>query len=61
MVLRWNKLPNLVFFQERMLSVNAFRRRGNLDKEEEAEGIHSEACQLSFTREGKVGLVSHIC
>ena len=44
-----------------MFSVNAFKRRGNLDREEEADGSRSEACQLSSTREGKVGLVSHIC
>ena len=44
-----------------MFSVNASRRRGNLDKEDEAEGIYSDAFQLSSTREGKVGLVSHIC
>ena len=44
-----------------MLSVNASKRLGNLDKEEEVEGIISEARQLSCTREGNVGSVSHIC
>ena len=44
-----------------MLSVNASRCLGNLDKEEEAEGINFEACQLSWMREGKEGSVSHIC
>ena len=43
-----------------MLSINAARRLGNLDQEEEAEGINSEAYQLSCTREGTVGSVSHI-
>ena len=44
-----------------MFSVNASKRQGNLDREEEADGSSSEACQLSSTREGKVGLVNHIC
>ena len=44
-----------------MFSVNASRRRGNLDKDEEVERISSEACQLSSTRDGKVGSVNHIC
>ena len=44
-----------------MFSINASRCRGNLDKEKEAEGISSEHFQLSSTREGKVGSVSHIC
>ena len=44
-----------------MCSVNAFRRRGNLDKEDDAEGIYSEAFQLSSMRVGKEGSVSHIC
>ena len=44
-----------------MFSVNASSRLGNLDKKEEAEGISSEACQISFTRDRKVGSVSHIC
>ena len=44
-----------------MFSVNASKRRGNLDKDVEAEGISSEACQLSSTRDGKVGSVNHIC
>ena len=44
-----------------MCSINASRRRGNLDKEDDAEGICSEAFQLSSTRVGKVGSVSHIC
>ena len=43
-----------------MFSINASKRRGNLDREEEAEGISSEACQLSSTRDGKVGSVNHI-
>ena len=33
-----------------MLSVKASIRLGNLVNEEEAEGINSEACQLSCTR-----------
>nr|POE83260.1 hypothetical protein CFP56_65938 [Quercus suber] len=44
-----------------MLLVKISRRRGNLDKEEEAYGSISDAFQLSSTREGKVGSVSHIC
>ena len=44
-----------------MFSVKASRRRGNLDKEEDAEGIYSEAFQHSSMRVGKVGSVSHIC
>ena len=44
-----------------MLSVNNSRCLGNLDKEEEAEGISSEACQLSSIRDGNVGSVNHIC
>lgn len=44
-----------------MLFVKKSRRRGNLDKEDEVDGIVSDAFQLSSTREGKVGLVSHIC
>ena len=44
-----------------MFSVNISRRRGNLDKDEEVEGISSEACQLSSTRDKKVGSVNHIC
>ena len=44
-----------------MFSVNASRHLGNLDKDEEAVGISSEACQLSFTRDGNVGSVNHIC
>ena len=44
-----------------MLSVKKSRRRGNLDKEEEADGIAFYAFQLSSIREWKVGLVSHIC
>ena len=44
-----------------MCSVNASRRRGNLDKEDDAEGICFEAFQLSSTMVGKVGSVSRIC
>ena len=44
-----------------MLSVKKSRCRGNLDKEEEADGIVFDAFQLSSIREWKVGLVSHIC
>ena len=44
-----------------MCSVNVSRHQGNLDKEDDAEGICSEAFQLSSTRVGKVGSVSHIC
>ena len=44
-----------------MFSVKASIRLGNLVNEEEAEGSNSEACQLSCTRGGKVGSVSHIC
>ena len=44
-----------------MFSVNASRHLGNLDKDEEAVGISSEACQLSSTREGNVGSVNLIC
>nr|POF05571.1 hypothetical protein CFP56_18083 [Quercus suber] len=36
-----------------MMLVSAFKLRGNLDKEDEVEGIRLEACQLSSTREGK--------
>ena len=38
-----------------MFLVKTSRRRGNLDEEEEVEGISSEAFQLSSTREGGVG------
>ena len=44
-----------------MLLVKKSRRRGNLNNEEKAEGSIAEAFQLSSTREGKVGSVSHIC
>ena len=44
-----------------MLLVKKLRRQGNLDKGEEAERSVSEAFQLSFTREEKVGSISHIC
>ena len=44
-----------------MLSVKKSRWWGNLDRAEEADGILSDAFQLSSTREGKVGSVSHIC
>ena len=44
-----------------MFLVKTSSRRGNLDKEEEAEGINSEAFQLSSTMAWKVGSVSHIC
>ena len=44
-----------------MFSVKASTRRRNLDKEEDEEGICSEAFQFSSTRAGKVGSVSHIC
>ena len=44
-----------------MFSINASRRLGNLDKDEEAIGISSEACQLFSTRDGNVGSVNHIC
>ena len=44
-----------------MLLVKKLRRRGNLDKGEEAEGSVSKVFQLSFTKEEKVGSVSHIC
>ena len=44
-----------------MCSVNASRRRGNLDKEYDEEGICSKAFQLSSTRVGKEGSVRHIC
>ena len=60
-VLCWNKLPKWVLFHEWMFAINASRRRGNLDKEDEAEGISSEAFQLSCIKEWKVGSMSHIC
>ena len=44
-----------------MFSVNASRRLGNLDKDEKAVGISSEASQLSSTRDGNVRSVNHIC
>ena len=44
-----------------MFSVNASSRRGNLDKEEEPEGIRAEARQLFWISEENVGSVSHIC
>ena len=37
-----------------MFLIKTSRRWGNLDKEEEAEGISSEAFQLSSTRAGGV-------
>ena len=43
-----------------MLLVKKSRRRGNLDKGEEAERSVSEVFQLSFTREEKVGSVSNL-
>ena len=60
-VLRWKRFPKWFLFQDSMFSVKASRCRGNLDKEEDAEGIYSEAFQHSSTRVGKVGSVSHIC
>ena len=60
-VLRWKRFPKWFLFQDWMCLVNASRRRGNLDKEDVAEGICSEAFQLSSVRVGKVGSVSHIC
>ena len=59
--LRWKMFPKWLLFQDWMFLVKTSRRRGNLDREEEAEGICSEAFQLSSTRAGKVGSVSHIC
>ena len=44
-----------------MVSVNASRRLGNLDKEEEAVGIRVDAYQLSSTMDGNEGSVNHIC
>ena len=43
-----------------MFTANASRRRRNLDKEDEAEGISSDALQLSCIRERKVGSVRHL-
>ena len=60
-VFRWKRFPKWFLFHAWMCSVNAFRRQGNLDKEDDAEGIYSEAFQLSSTRVGKEGSVSHIC
>ena len=44
-----------------MCSVKVSRRLGNLDKEDDAEGICSKAFQLSSMRVGKEGSVNHIC
>ena len=44
-----------------MCSVKVSRHLGNLDKEDDAEGICSKAFQLSSTRVGKEGSMSYIC
>ena len=59
--MHWNRFPKWYLFQAQMLSIEKSRQRGNLDREAEADGILPDAFQLSSTREGKVGLVSHIC
>ena len=54
-------LLNWVLFQSLIRCVKESRRRGNLDREEDVEGMFSEACQLLSIRAEKEGSVSHIC
>ena len=57
----WKMLPNWVLFQSLIRCVKKSRRRGNLDREEDVEGMFSEACQLLSIRAEKEGSMSHIC
>ena len=58
---RWNKLLKWCLFQARIFSIKNSRHRGKRDKEEEVDGISADDFQLSLTKVGKVGSVSHIC
>ena len=57
----WKIFPNWVLFHTQICFVKKSRRWGNLDKEEDADGIFAKACQLFSIMVGKEGSVNHIC